>query len=263
MTENAPATIPQAPPQVQPAGPPKKPTMVDQLKTMLPEIQRSLPKHMSGDRFTRIVLTEMRKTPKLAQTTPESFFGSLMTASAIGLEPGVNGECWLVPYENKKARIVECQLIIGYQGVVKLFWQHPLAKRIAAETVYANDHFRISKGLVQALDHEPAQGDRGEVVGYWALAELTTGGMNFDYFSAEEIRAIRRSKVGSSGDIPDPQHWMERKTAIKQVLKLMPKSAHLAAAIDADEQPGSMHRGEIALHINPDTGEVLDPEPEA
>lgn len=259
MTENVPAA------QQQAAAPVKeRPNMGQMLQQMLPEIQRALPKHMSGDRFTRLVLTEMRKTPKLAQCTPESFFGALLTASAVGLEPGVNGEAYLVPYEDRKNRVIECQLIVGYQGVAKLFWQHPLAKRLAAEAVYANDHFRISKGLVQELEHEPAAGDRGPVVGYWALAELTTGAQNYDYFTADEIKKLRGGKVGTSGGVADPQHWMERKTALKQVLKLMPKSAHLASAMEVDEQPGSISRGQVvALHVDRDTGEIMDPELEA
>ena len=239
------------------------PDMAAQLKIMLPEIQRSLPRHMSGDRFTRIVLTEMRKQPKLAQSTPASFFGSLLTASALGLEPGVGGECYLVPYKDGKASraagydVYECQLIVGYQGVSKLFWQHPLAKRLAAEVVYANDHFRISKGLVQALEHEPATGDRGEIVGYWALAELTTGGMNYDFFTAQQIAILRNGKVGPSGDIADPEHWMEKKTALKQVLKLMPKSAHLAQALQADEQPGSLAQGQRIAFMDTASGEIV------
>lgn len=260
----------QAPAQPQEEVEYKRPDMAELLKRMLPEIQRSLPKHMSGDRFARIVLTEMRKNPRLAQSTPESFFGSLLTASTIGLEPGVNGECYLVPYKNGKAsaeasrlakkpiEIFDCELIIGYLGYAKLFYQHPLAQRLAAETVYENDHFRISKGLHQVLEHEPAAGDRGKVIGYWALAGLTTGAVNFDFFTPEQIKALRRGKVGSSGDIPDPEHWMSRKTALRQVMKLMPKSAELATAIQADEQPGSLDQGRHISFIDTASGEVVE-----
>lgn len=207
------------------------------LESMKPELAKVLPGHLSGDRFARIVLTEVRKNPKLATTNPQSFFGALLTASALGLEPGVNGECYLVPYKS------ECELIVGYQGIVKLFWQHPLAKRLSAEAVHENDHFAIDKGLNPRLEHTPAITERGAIIGYYAVAELSTGAQVFDYFTAEEIKALRGGKVGTSGNIADPRHWMERKTALKQVLKLMPKSAQLAQAVRVDETVGSMAVG--------------------
>ena len=233
------------------ANRPTSNTLAASLKAMRPEIERALPKHMSGDRLTRIVMTEVRKNPRLAASTPQSFFGALMTAAALGLEPGVNGEAYLVPYEDKRAGTVECQLIIGYQGVAKMFWQHPLAKRISAEYVCENDHFAYDKGLTLRLEHTPAQGDRGKIVGYYAIVELSTGGLQFDYFTADQIRALRGGREGPSGKIADPQKWMERKTALKQVLKLMPKSAELATAIKADETIGSMAVGTALANSDP------------
>lgn len=215
-------------------------TMAAMLVEMQGEITRALPRHMSGDRFTRIVLTQIRKTPQLATCTPASFFGALLTASALGLEPGVGGECYLVPYRDKKADTTECELIVGYQGVAKLFWQHPLAARLDTGYVCERDQFDWSKGLVRRLDHIPATGDRGKVTHYYAIVELSTGAQQFDVFTADQIRILRRGKVGSSGDIPDPEHWMERKIALKQVLKLMPKAVELAQVMAVDETVGSI-----------------------
>jgi len=224
----------------------KQPQLVAALEKMKPELERVLPQHLSGDRIARIVLTEIRKNPKLTMCEPNSFFGAILTSAALGLEPGVNGEAYLVPYEHKRgplAGTTECQLIVGYQGLAKLFWQHPAAKRLSAETVHANDHFAYDKGLALKLEHTPATGDRGQVIGYYAIVELNNGGIAFDYFTADQIKALRGGRVGTSGGIADPEHWMERKTALKQVLKLMPKSAQLASTLRVDETVGSMAVG--------------------
>lgn len=235
--------------------PAPQPKLVTALEAMKPELAKVLPQHLSGDRIARIVLTEIRKNPKLAQVNPQSFFGALLTAAALGLEPGVNGECYLVPYKS------ECQLIIGYQGVAKLFWQHPLAKRVSAEYVCENDHFAIDKGLTARLEHTPATGERGKVVGYYAIAELSTGAAIFDYFTADQIKRLRNGAVGTSGGIADPENWMERKTALKQVLKLMPKSAELAQAVRVDESIGSLAVGKaIASGDGVPELEFADPE---
>jgi recombination protein RecT len=206
------------------------------ITSMKGEIARALPKHMDADRMARLALTMVRKTPKLAESTPESFAGSLLAAAAIGLEPGVNDECYLVPYRDNKKRIVECQLIIGYQGYAKLFFQSPLAKHLDAQAVYENDEFDYAYGLTPFLTHKPARGNRGQVIEYYAVATLTSGASAFVVLSAEEVKTLRRGKVGSSGDIPDPMHWMERKTAIRQLVKLLPKSANLAIAAKVDER---------------------------
>ena len=207
----------------------REPSLGDLIERMKPEIARVLPAHLDPDRFTRIALTLVRKTPALAQCSPASFLGALMTCSELGLEPGVGGEAYLVPYKK------ECTLIIGYQGYAKLFWQSPLAKHLDAQAVYANDDFDYAYGLDPFLRHKPALGDRGEVVAYYAAASLTNGGKAFVVLSPAEVKALRGGKAGPSGNIADPTRWMERKTALRQLVKLLPKSATLTAAMRADE----------------------------
>uniref|UniRef100_UPI00214DEE55 recombinase RecT n=1 Tax=Mycobacterium tuberculosis TaxID=1773 RepID=UPI00214DEE55 len=80
---------------------------------------------------------------------------------------------------------------------------------------------------------------RQNPVYFYAIVEVTGAEPLWDVFTADEIRELRRGKVGSSGDIKDPQRWMERKTALKQVLKLAPKTTRLDAAIRADDRPGT------------------------
>ena len=247
---------------------PEPKTVVTELKRIEPFLAESLPKHLGVDRFARLALTTIRKTPKLAQTSPESFVGALYTAAALGLEPDVNGECYLVPYGR------ETQLIVGYQGIAKLFWQHPLAARLSAEYVCANDEFTYDKGLAQQLHHQPATGDRGDVVAYYAIVGLKNGATWFDVFTPAQISALRGKTKPSQ--VRDPEHWMERKTALKQVLKLAPKATQLTHAIQLDEQPGNLNRAaslvapdhaqilpadtEPSEQINEDTGEVYDAE---
>lgn len=231
------------------------------IQQMQPEIQRALPKGMDGDRIARLALTVVRQTPKLAQCSPASFAGSLLTAAALGLEPGVNGEAYLVPYKN------ECQLIIGYQGYAKLFWQNPLARHLDAQAVYANDEFDYEYGLNPMLRHKPARGDRGEVISYYAVATLSTGGSSFVVLSPEEVKKLRGGRVGTSGQIADPMKWMERKTVLRQLVKTLPRSTMLNHALTADEQMGTSLRSQRAAEqitsgtvVDEVTGEVVDAE---
>lgn len=264
-----------------------KPTLVQVVQMMQPEIARALPKGMDADRVARIALTVLRKDaqrtdsgPRLADCTAESFAGALLTSAALGLEPGLNGESHLVPHRNRKAGTVECTLIIGYPGMAKLYYQHPQAKFLDAQAVYEHDTFDYAYGLDPFLIHKPALGERGKVIAYYAVAVLKSGGKHFVVLSPEQVKLIRQGKEGTQGDIPDPMRWMERKTALRQLFKLVPKSTQLLQALAADERTGTelaaekipeaISAGELAAiphedmpdDVDPVTGEVkLAPEP--
>lgn len=211
----------------------KYPSLVQVVQRLQPEIARALPKHMDADRMARLALTVLRQTPALAKCSPESFAGALLTAAALGLEPGVNQEAYLVPYGT------ECQFIAGWQGLCKLFWQHPLAKHLDAQAVFEHDDFDYAYGLRPYLTHKPARGDRGKIVEYYAVASLTTGAEVFEVMSPDEVAAVRKAGGNRRSNIADPQHWMERKTVLRQLVKRLPKSTLLAHALAADERSGT------------------------
>lgn len=206
------------------------------LQDMSPQIARALPKGLDADRVTRLALTAARKTPALLDCSTESFAGALLTASALGLEPDVNGEAYLIPYGP------ECTFVAGYQGLAKLFYQHPLARDLWSETVYEGDDFEWVKGTDRYIRHRPAPAaDRGEPTHYYAVAELANGAKPFEVLTADEVKALRGGKVGPDPRFKggDPMRWMERKTALRQLFKLTPKSTTLARAIERDERPGT------------------------
>lgn len=203
-----------------------------------PQIARALPAHLSGDRVTRLALTAVRQTPKLAETDQMSFAGALLTAAALGLEPNTPaGEAYLVPYGS------ETQLIVGYQGMAKLFWQHPMAASLVAEAVYADDEFEEVLGTGGHLRHvknrkvKPAE--KGEPILFYAHARLTTGAEQWVVLTPEEVKALRQGREGPSGKIADPQRWMEKKTCIRQLFKLIPKTPNMQTALHADEKGGA------------------------
>lgn len=237
----------------------KPPTVTEYIGRLVPEIQRALPKGMDGDRIARLALTVVRKDPALAACDPYSFAGALLTAAALGLEIGT-GEAHLVAYKQ------ECTFIPDYKGLAKLFYQHPLARHLDCQVVYENDAFDYAYGLDPFLTHKPARGDRGAVTEYYAVASLSTGARAFVVLSPDEVKAIRGGKVGPSGRIADPMHWMERKTVLKQLMKLLPKSTTLQLALAADEMTGrelqqqlpAVTEAPALMAYEPTTGEVLD-----
>ncbi len=200
---------------------------------LIPQIARAAPKHMDADRIARIALTLVRVNPTLAECSEESFAGALLTASAYGLEPGL-GEAHLVPYGK------ECTFIPDYKGIAKLFWQHPLAAHLECEAVHEKDQFDYAYGSDAFLRFRKARGDRGPITDYYALAKLTSGAVSFVVLSPDDVKELRQGKVGPDPRFKggDPQHWMERKTVLKQLFKLIPKSVQLQRALESDEKSG-------------------------
>lgn len=211
--------------------PDDKPTLGQLIERMRPEIARALPKHIDADRVCRIALTVLRQTPALAQCTPESFMGALMTASQLGLEPGALGEAYLVPY----GRV--CTFIPGYRGLIKLAWQSDQIESLRAETVHENDHFLREYGSNPRLEHTPPPlgQDRGKAIGWYALAKLKTGGEAFIVMDRAEVDRIKdRSKASKNGPWVTDYDAMAKKTCIKQLSKWIPLSAEIRTAITQD-----------------------------
>lgn len=242
---------------VQPQQPQQPMSVAKTIAHYAPMIAEALPHQIGIERFQRLALTTLRKDPALQLCKPESFVGALLTAAALGLEPGVNGEAYLVAYKK------ECTLIVGYQGLAKLFWQHPLGARLSAEYVCQNDEFSYSKGTNPHIHHQPALGERGPIIAYYAIVGLRNGAEWFDVFTPKQISDLRGPNV-RAGQIRDPEHWMARKTALKQVLKLAPKSTAMQQIMAVDEQPGSITTAQqVAAAATPagdDKGRNFDPE---
>ena len=100
------------------------------------EIAKALPSVLTPERFSRMVLTAMTKTPKLANCKPESFIAAMLEAAQLGLEPNTPlGQAYLIPYGNS------CQFQIGYKGLIDLAHRSKELKSIEAHEVYENDEF--------------------------------------------------------------------------------------------------------------------------
>src|SRR5699024_3241257 len=90
----------------------KPKTNEDYLKQMAPTKSQALPKHMDVDRLMRLTMTTIRTTPELREADVGSLLGGVMQAAQRGLEPRLLGQCYLLPFQNRKKGITEVQFII-------------------------------------------------------------------------------------------------------------------------------------------------------
>jgi recombination protein RecT len=217
--------------------------LVEKLKG---QMALALPKHMTADRMARIVLTDMRRVPKLMECTQQSLAGAIMAAAQLGLEPGNGlGHAYLLPFD-KRAKVAgqwqtvatECQLIIGYRGMIDLARRSGQIVSLSARVVHEKDHFSYRYGLDETVEHVPhADGDPGKMTFVYAVAKLKDGGVQFEVMSRAEVERVReKSKAGSSGPWVDHFEEMAKKTAIRRLFKYLPVSVEMARAVTMDEQ---------------------------
>ena len=250
----------------------KSKTIFDVIQAGAKQFATALPKHINSERFVRIAITTIRQNPKLAKCSQESLLGALMVSAQLGLEPGTLGQCYLIPFENKKAGTVECQFQIGYKGLIELLRRSGQLSDIYSYTVYENDDFNIEYGLSRTLTHKPNFTDRGEIKGFYAVAILKDGAKAFEYMTKDEItKHEEKYRKGSyKNDVWNKNfEEMAQKTVVKKLLKWLPVSVEFLemAAKDektfkvADEKTGETEEImvlEDGMVVNGETGEIIE-----
>src|SRR5262245_12814982 len=104
------------------------------------QIAAAIPNHLTPERLIRIALTAVSRSPGLRECDPLTICGCVIQAAQLGLEPdNVLGEAYLVPFHNSKTRKKECQLIPGYQGLLKLVRNSGELKFVSAQIVKEKD----------------------------------------------------------------------------------------------------------------------------
>lgn len=218
------------------------------ITSMKPQIEAALPSVLTGERFSRMILSAMSTTPQLAACTPQSFLGAMMQAAQLGVEPNTPlGQAYLIPFRNKG--VLECQFQLGYKGLIDLAYRSGAVKDIQAHEVYENDVFEYELGLTPILKHKPAIKNRGEVIVYYAIYHTKDGGYGFEVMSKEDIQKHAEGYSQSYKSTYSP--WtnnfdeMAKKTVIKKCLKYAPLKTEFIRQLAAD----NTIKTELAEHM--------------
>lgn len=214
-----------------------------------PQFDMAIPEHLTSERLIRVAMTAVSQSPKLMECSALSICGAVMQAGILGLEPtSVLGECFLVPFWNKKAKGgrggQEAQLIIGYHGKIKLVANTGELQGVKASPVRQHDEFQFDDGLEPFVSHKYHHiKDRGPVIGYWAGARLKSGFTSIVFMTVAECEehrdkfAMTKDKAGKVfGVWVSNFEAMALKTVIHKALKYLPKSVRAATAWNLDER---------------------------
>lgn len=239
----------------------KAPAIVQQVLSdqFKKQLALAVPKHLSADRMARIAATELRKTPDLLDTTPASFMGAVMQSAQLGLEPGsALGQAYLVPFNKKDQKTgkwyKECQLILGYRGMIDLARRSGQVLSLSAFAVHEGDDFSYQLGLHPDIHHVPSC-DAGRIkkpiIFVYAVANLKGGGCQFEVMSRAEVEAVKTE--AKSKNVWDKYfEAMALKTVIRRLFKYLPVSieALQVANVDAKREAGDEIKPEDVIDIN-------------
>ena len=174
------------------------------LKQKAGEIAKMLPKHLNAERLMKVAQIAATTTPALAKCDVASLVGAIGQCAQMGLEPNtVLGHAYLVPFNPKRKDanggerwVNSVQVIIGYKGLIDLARRSGQIVSIAAHEVCSADRFELVYGLDEKLNHTPAMCERGEVIGFYAVAKRKDGGHCFEFMSRHQVETIRGGSQG-------------------------------------------------------------------
>lgn len=246
---------------------PKKKAVLELIYQQKKAIEIALPKSFDAERFTRIVLTEVRRNPTLLRCNPMSLLGAMMLSAQLGLELGPLGHAYLVPFGQ------EVTFIIGYRGMIALARRSDQLSTIQAYAVHEGDEFSYNLGLNPDIKHVPADGDNRALTHVYAIAKYKDGGSNFVVLTKGQVDSyMARSPSRNAKTSPWKSDYeaMALKTAIRRLFPWLPVAVEFAQAVSvADEAPVKGLSADILadladnvpdVAIEAEDAEVIEPE---
>lgn len=234
------------------------------LERFKPQLALALPKHMTADRMARLALTAFSSSPKLQECDPKSIAASLMTAGQLGLEVGVNGAGFLIPYGKT------CTFVPGWKGLVDLVARSGRGT-VYTGVIFSDQDYTYKDGAQRDLivHNETELDEPEEITHAYAIGWVKDAAMPIiELWSVGKIKKHRDkyNKVGTKHYSYRDWEMYCRKVPLLQVLKYMPASIELSNAIDisnaAEAGRGATIENGIVIDMdNPESGQ-RDAEPE-
>lgn len=211
--------------------------------------------------MARLALTAFSTNKDLQKCRTDSIMASLMTATQLGLEPGINGQGYLIPYNGT------CTFVPGWKGLVDLVSRAGRAT-VWTGAVYEGDKFDYQLGDEPYCRHKP--GDGGDLFTHvYAIGRVKDAEMPvIEVWTRGKVQKHlnQYNKVGGRHYALSSENNFEmyaKKVALLQVLKYMPSSIELANAITvshaAESGQGTVIEGDfvtVSESVDQDTGEI-------
>jgi len=192
------------------------------------KISDALPKHLTPERFARVALMAINKTPALLNCTKPSLFQCLVDLGAMGLEPD-GRRAHLIPYGNVAT------LVVDYKGILDLIMRSGHVLSIHADVVCGGDVFEYDLGEIKQHKIDFRK-DRGAVIAVYCMIRMKDGSNKCEVMTKADVESIRsRSKAGKSGPWVTDWNEMAKKTVFRRASKWVPLSPEVRDQIERED----------------------------
>ena len=205
-------------------------TIESWLESKREELFGLLPGNIQKERFLRNIIMQIKMNDGLKNCSISSIAKACVQASTLGLDIGVLGSAYLVPYGS------DAQLAIGYQGYIDLAYRSGM-QALRTGIVRELDSYKAThEDFVHEYDPFGTDQERGPVVGVYAIVVLPSGVSYSELMSVSEIDQIR-SGSRSANSPAWRDHWgeMAKKVVIRRALKRAPMSTETKEIIQSSD----------------------------
>ncbi len=210
----------------------------------------ALPKHLTADRMTRLALTAFSTSQQLQRCSHQSIAASIMTAAQLGLEPGVNGAGFLIPYGQT------CTFVPGWKGLVDLVARSGRGT-VYTGVIFKDQQYTFTDGARRDLviHNETDLDEAADITHAFAIGWVQGASMPIiELWTVGKITKHRDkyNKVGKKHYSFRDWEMYCRKIPLLQVLKYMPCSVEVSNAIAVS------HAAEQGRGVTIEGGIVID-----
>lgn len=196
------------------------------------QLAAALPKHLNPDRMVRLALTAFSQNKQLQQCDPKTVFSSLIVLSQLGLEPGIDGQGYLVPYGKV------CTPIPGWKGYVDLISRSGRGT-VYTGVIFKDQQYTFTDGARRDLviHNETDCEDPEDITHAYAIGWVKDAALPIiELWRMSKILKHRDkyNKVGQKHYSFQNLEMYARKVVLLQVIKYMPKSVELQNALQVD-----------------------------
>lgn len=226
---------------------------------MQEQLKMALPKIMPLDKFTRSIVTQLNKIPKLLECSQESLFASIISLAGAGLEAdGYNAH--ILPYKGVATPIID------YKGMIELMYRSGQVSAVNGYAVHENDDFEFDMGEVTKHKINYKQ-DRGDFIGAFTIVRMKDGAKSFYFMPKSDIDKIGKTSPSWGGRYsPWTKHYqsMAIKTVLRQHSKWVPLSSEakdiimkeIEAEVLSDNRPSLTMKDLVNITPEPETIEM-------
>lgn len=184
--------------------------------------------------FMSSVISVANGNPQLRKAQPMSIIGAAMVAATMQLQvvPTL-GQAYLIPYGS------QCQLQVGYLGILQLCQRSGQFKKILAAIVHEGEYISGDE-FDEDYVFDKKQRKSDNVIGYMAKFELLNGFTKVAYWDVDKVKAHAQKfsqafRAGYNSPWKSDFDSMAMKSVLKSILKFAPKSIEMQKALTFDQ----------------------------